>query len=372
MAHLQSILRKLGVHEPEAAIGEAKRAHLMELRVVRAWLLHGSRAAGGHRMESLYPFKSVHPNVIGTIGATPLVALQKVSAGAGGLVLLKLEYFNPGGSKKDRIALQMIRTARERGQLRPAQPVVELTSGNTGTGLAIVCTAYGHPFIAVMSEGNSVERSRMMRALGAEVVLVPQCDGSRPGRVTGADLARVNERVEQLVIERGAFRADQFQLESNPEAHTQGTGAELLDQTAGRIDAFVEFVGSGGTFTGVARALKKALPAVKCFVVEPKGAAVLSGAAVTRPDHRIQGGGYGRHLPLLDTKLCDGYLQVDDEQAIKVARRLAREEGIFAGFSTGANVAAALYLLESRLCQGSIVCIAADSGLKYLSTELFP
>lgn len=322
-------------------------------------------------MESLYPFKSVHPNVLGTIGATPLVALQKISEGAGGLVLLKLEYFNPGASKKDRIALQMIRTARAKGWLQPTQPVVELTSGNTGTGLAIVCTAYGHPFIAVMSEGNSVERARMMRALGAEVVLVPQCEGSRRGRVTGADLARVNERAERIVAERGAFRADQFQLESNPEAHTQGTGAELLEQTGGRIDGFVEFVGSAGTFTGIARALKKVLPSVKCFVVEPRGAAVLSGAALTRPDHRIQGGGYGRLLPLLDTALCDGYLQVDDERAIEIARRLAKEEGIFAGFSTGANVAAALYLLERQLCQGAIVCIAADSGMKYLSTDLF-
>lgn len=323
-------------------------------------------------IQTLPPFRSVHPNVTGSIGGTPLVALQKISAGTGGLVLLKLEYFNPGHSKKDRIALEMIRASRESGRLREGQPVVELTSGNTGTGLAIVCAAYGHPFIAVMSEGNSVERARMMRALGAEVVLVSQCEGSQHGQVSGADLARVNDRVEQIVRERGAFRADQFQLESNPEAHVHGTGAELLEQTGGRLDAFVEFVGSGGTFTGTSRALKKALPKVKCYVVEPRGAAILAGAPVTRPNHRIQGGGYSRTLPLFDAALCDGFLQVDDEDAIAVARRLAKEEGIFSGFSAGANVATALQLLKNQHPAGVVACIAADSGLKYLSTDLYP
>jgi cysteine synthase A len=322
-------------------------------------------------LQSLSPFRSVHANITGAIGTTPLVALQKISAGTGGLVLLKLEYFNPGHSKKDRIALEMIRAAKASGQLRDAQPVVELTSGNTGTGLAIVCAAHGHPFIAVMSEGNSVERARMMRALGAEVVLVPQCEGSRHGQVSGADLERVNARVEQIVRERGAFRADQFQLESNPDAHVHGTGRELLEQTGGRLDAFVEFVGSGGTFTGVSRALKKALPNVKCFVVEPRGAAILAGAPVTNPNHRIQGGGYSRTLPLFDAALCDGYIQVDDEEAMATARRLAKEEGIFAGFSTGANVAAALRVLQQHR-NAVVACLAADSGLKYLSTDLYP
>lgn len=316
--------------------------------------------------------KSVHPSVAGTIGKTPVVALQKLSAGTAGLVLLKLEYFNPGHSKKDRIALEMVLASRESGILREGQPVVELTSGNTGTGLAIVCAAYGHPFIAVMSEGNSVERARMMSALGAEVILVPQCDGAASGQVSGADLARANEYVEQIVKERGAFRTDQFELTSNPDAHAHGTGAELLEQSGGRLDAFVEFAGSAGTFTGVSRALKKALPDVKCYVVEPRGAAILSGATVTHPNHRIQGGGYGRTLPLFDVTLCDGYLQVNDEEAITTARRLAREEGIFSGFSTGANVAAALRLLRDQHPGGIVACIAADSGLKYLSTDLYP
>jgi cysteine synthase A len=320
----------------------------------------------------MFKFKSVHANVTETIGRTPLVALHKISAETGGLVLLKLEYFNPGGSKKDRIALQMIRMAKDSGHLAEGQAVVELTSGNTGTGLAIVCTAFGHPFIAVMSEGNSIERARMMRALGAEVIMVPQCEGSSHGQVSGADLARVNECVKHVVMTRRAFRTDQFQLESNPDAHAQGTGLELLEQTGGRLDAFVEFCGSGGTFSGVARALKRALPHIKCYVVEPRGAAILSGAPVTRPNHRIQGGGYSRLLPLFDPALCDGYLQIDDDQAISMARRLAREEGIFSGFSAGANVTAALQLLDRQHLAGVVACVAADSGLKYLSTDLYP
>ncbi len=333
--------------------------------------MHKSDPRSDRPCNDVHRFASVCSSVVETIGQTPLVALHRMCVGSGGLVLLKLEYFNPGGSKKDRIALEMIRASRASGRLREGQAVVELTSGNTGTGLAIVCAAYGHPFIAVMSEGNSVERARMMEALGAEVILVPQCEGSRHGEVSGADLVRVNERVEEIVRGRGAFRTDQFAFESNPDAHAHGTARELLEQTGGRLDAFLDFVGSAGTFSGVSRALKKTLPSVKCYVVEPHGAAILSGEEVTRPEHRIQGGGYSRPLPLFDAALCDGYLQVKDDEAIDTARRLAREEGIFSGFSAGANVAAALRLLTSKHRNGVVACLAADSGLKYLSTDLY-
>jgi cysteine synthase A len=334
--------------------------------------MHNSYQGDDRHRDDNHLFPSVCSNVLETIGQTPVVALHRISAGTGGLVLLKLEYFNPGASKKDRVALEMIRASREMGRLREGQTVVELTSGNTGTGLAIVCTAYGHPFIAVMSQGNSLERARMMKALGAEVVLVPQSAGSKHGQVSGADLAVVNDCVEQIVRERDAFRTDQFQLEANVDAHARGTGTELLQQTGGRLDAFVEFVGSGGTFSGVSRALKKVLPKVKCYIVEPQGAAILSGQQVTSPGHRIQGGGYSRSLPLLDVALCDGYLAVKDDDAISIARRLAKEEGIFSGFSAGANVAAALRLLQREHHNGVVACLAADSGLKYLSTELYP
>lgn len=311
-------------------------------------------------------------SILDAIGHTPLVALHRFCAGLDGLILMKIEFLNPGFSKKDRIAYQMIRGMRESGRLAPGHPVIELTSGNTGTGLAMVCAVLGHPFIAVMSAGNSMERARMMAALGAEVVLVPQAPGSRPGQVSGDDLALVERRTQELVKERGAFRADQFLMEENVMAHRLGTGAELWTQSKGKLSAFVDFVGSGGTFTGVAQALKERNPRIQCYAVEPAGAALLAGEPVTNAGHRIQGGGYARTLPLFDYSVCDGFLKVDDRQAIEAARRLARSEGIFAGFSTGANLAAAVHLFQGPYRGGTVACLACDSALKYLSTDLFP
>jgi cysteine synthase A len=312
------------------------------------------------------------PSVLDAIGATPLVDLARLTRGVPGRILAKLEYLNPGFSKKDRIARQLIEDAEADGRLRPGQTVVELTSGNTGTGLAIVCGVKGYPFVAVMSQGNSMERARMMRALGAEVVLVPQLPDSQPGQVSGGDLALVEQRAQRLVLERQAFRADQFRLASNARAHYLHTGPEILQQSGGQIDAFCDFVGTGGSFAGCAAALKERNPAIQCFVVEPVGAAVLGGQALERPNHRIQGGGYAMpDLPLLRREHIDGYLQVTDDEAIGVARRLAREEGIFAGFSSGANVAAALHLLGTSLTGKTIAVLLCDSGLKYLSTDLW-
>ena len=314
----------------------------------------------------------VHDSVLGAIGWTPAVELARITAGLEGRIVAKLEYLNPGFSKKDRIARQIVRDALRDGRLRHGQPVVELTSGNTGTGLAIVCAVLGHPFVAVMSEGNSAERARMMRALGARVDLVPQAPGSRPGFVTGDDLALVEARARELTAELGAFRADQFANPSAARAHETGTAEELWAQTGGRIDAFVDFVGTASTFAGVARGLKSRGASVRCYVLEPAGAAPLSGATVTDPAHRIQGGGYVMtDLPLLDGIPIDGYLAVDDAVAIEVARRLAREEGIFAGFSSGAVVAAALELLRGPHRGGTVAVLLADSGLKYLSTDLW-
>jgi cysteine synthase A len=224
-----------------------------------------------------------------------------------------------------------------------------------------------------MSAGNSRERARMMRAFGAEVVLVPQAPGSVDGQVSGDDLALVEARAEELRRERGAFRADQFRLPSAAAAHERTTGPELWSQIGGRLDAFVEFVGSGGTYAGVTRYLKAQRREIRCYVLEPAGAAVLGGGAVINPNHRIQGGGYSmpalRHL---DGVPVDGFLGVTDEQAMAVARRLASEEGIFAGFSSGAVVAAAVELLRGPERGGTIGVLLADSGLKYLSTDLWP
>lgn len=308
------------------------------------------------------------PSVLNAIGSTPLVELSRLTHGLKGRLFVKLEYLNPGGSKKDRMALQVIEDAEADGNLKPHQPVVEMTSGNAGTGLAIVCAVKGYPFIAVMSRGNSPERARMMRALGAEVVLVDQLSGSTHGQVSGGDLELVNQEAIRIEKERGAFRADQFHHQGNFRAHYLHTGREILEQTGGEIDAFCDFVGSGGTFAGCAAAFKEYNPKIQCFVVEPSGCAVLSGNEAVQPNHRIQGGGYSMsQLPLIKREHIDGYLRVTDEDAISAAQSLAKLEGIFGGFSSGANLAAAKQILAGR----TVVTTINDSGMKYLSTELW-
>jgi cysteine synthase A len=300
-------------------------------------------------------------SVVEAIGQTPLVELSRLTrelpSAQGGRLLAKLEYLNPGFSKKDRIARQIIEDAEADGSLHAGQTVIELTSGNTGTGLAIVCAVKGYPFVAVMSKGNSSERARMMRALGAEVILVDQMPGSQPGQVSGSDLALVEQATQRLTVERKAFRADQFQHPGNFRAHYLHTGAEILEQSGGAFDAFCDFAGTGGTFAGCAAAFQERNPAIQCFVVEPD-----------RPEHRIQGGGYSMaNLPMLERARVDGRIIVSDDEAMAAARMLARVEGIFAGFSSGANVAAALKLLPGR----TVVTVINDSGLKYLSTDLW-
>lgn len=312
------------------------------------------------------------PSAIEAIGSTPLVELQRLGKNLDGRILAKLDYLNPGFSKKDRIARQIIEDAEASGALHPGQTVVELTSGNTGTGLAIVCGIKGYPFIAVMSKGNSMERARMMSALGAEVVLVEQLPDSVPGQVSGGDLKQVEEETRRITDERNAFRADQFRLQSNFRAHYLHTGPEILKQSGGNLDLFCDFVGTGGSFAGCAAALKEYNPNIKCFIIEPKGAAVLTGEPATEPNHRIQGGGYAmKDLSMLKAHHIDGYLKVSDEEAIQMARRLAKKEGIFAGFSSGANVAAALTLLDGSFKGKTAVVLMCDSGLKYLSTDLW-
>lgn len=311
-------------------------------------------------------------SILGAIGNTPLVELKRFTMKLDGRILAKLEYLNPGFSKKDRNALQMIEEAEEDGRLKPGQTVVELTSGNTGTGLSIVCGIKGYPFVAVMSKGNSMERARMMKALGAEVVLVDQLPDSIQGKVSGGDLALVEEMAQKITIDRGAFRADQFHLEGSRRGHYLHTGPEIIQQSNGTIDAFCDFIGTGSSFNGCAQAFKEFRPDIQCIVVEPIGAAAFKGEPVTNPSHRIQGGGYSMiDLPLIDKNLIDGYLQVTDEEAMQTSRRLAKEEGIFAGFSSGANVAAAAQLLQTT-CKGkTVVVLLNDSGLKYLSTDLW-
>jgi cysteine synthase A len=315
-------------------------------------------------------------SVLDAIGHTPLVAADRLlqRLGLEGRLLVKLEYLNPGLSKKDRVALEIVQEALADGDLAPGQPVVELTSGNTGTGLAIVCGVLGHPFVAVMSKGNTAERARMMRALGAEVVLVDQAPGARHGEVSGADVELVEAEAQRLVRERGAFRADQFERAGSVLAHERHTGPEIWEASGGTVRVFAGFIGSSGSFTGVMRGLRNACDEVRGYAIEPTGAAILAGHPVTRPGHRIQGGGYSRTgsaLPLFDPSLATGYVTVTDTEAVETARLLARTEGIFGGFSTGASAAAAIQLLRGPEAGETIAVLASDSGLKYLSTELY-
>lgn len=266
----------------------------------------------------------------------------------------------------------MIEEAEAQGVLKPGQTVVELTSGNTGTGLAIVCSVKGYRFVAVMSRGNSPERARMMTALGAEVVLVDQLPDSMPGEVSGDDLEQVERVAQRIVRDRRAFRADHFQLTGSWRAHYLHTGPEILRQSCGQFDGFCDFVGTAGSFAGCAAAFKEHNPAIRCHLVEPETCAVLAGNAVTNPNHPIQGGGYSlAALKFISRAHIDGYIQVSGGDAVQAARRLARVEGIFAGFSAGANLAAAFKLLEGELRGKTIVILINDSGLKYLSTGLW-
>lgn len=318
--------------------------------------------------------EKVFDSICQTIGNTPMLNLRQIAKHyhLEGNILAKLEYLNPGFSKKDRPALQMIQEAEASGALLPGQTVVELTSGNTGTGLSIVCRATGHPFIACMSEGNSTERARMMKALGAEVIIVKQQAGSKKGQVSGQDLALVEQEAERITKERKAFRADQFKLMGSVNAHKYHTAVEMWEQSAGNIDVFVDILGSGGTFMGCAEQLKEYSGTIRCYAVEPESAAHYAGKPTQNHGaHKIQGCGYNMELPRVKREYIDGYIQVSDDFAVEVTRNLALLEGTFVGFSSGANVAAAIQLLQGEEKGSNIVLTLNDSGLKYLSTDLF-
>lgn len=311
-------------------------------------------------------------SVIEAIGDTPLIALDRLTEGLDGRILAKLEYLNPGSSKKDRVAKQILDEAEASGDLKPGQEVIELTSGNTGTGAAVVCAVQRRPFTAVMSRGNSPERARMMAAFGAEVVMVDQAPGSPVGQVSGKDLELVEIETQRLAIVRGAFRIDQFLRQGNSRAHEFGTAVEIWEASGGSVTAFCDFVGSGGSFAGMQTAFRARNAAVRGYVIEPETAAALAGAPISDPNHRIQGGGYSlAQPPLLEGLRPDGYLKVTDREAMECARRLAREEGVFAGFSSGANLAGALQLLAGPEKGGVIAILICDSGMKYLSTDLW-
>ena len=306
-------------------------------------------------------------NIVEAIGNTPIIELTKVHHGAA-RIFAKMEHLNPGASIKDRAALKIIQAAYRTGELQIRTTVVEMTSGNMGAGLAIVCGYYGNPLTVVMSRGNSAERVSMLENLGAKVVLVEQVDGS-PNNVTGNDVARAAQVAVEIARETNAFYVDQFNRRESVLAHYETTGDEIWRQLDGKIDAFAASIGSGGTFVGVSKRLKENNPNVKCFAVEPLGAEVLAGKPVSKPQHILQGSSYGIIPPKWDARLCDGFFAISDTEAQEMKQRLAREQGLYVGFTAAANVCAAVKLAESGLLRESamIATVLCDSGFKYQS-----
>lgn len=304
-------------------------------------------------------------NALQLIGNTPLIELAHLQAGDG-KIYGKAEFIQPGGSVKDRAAFHIIKDAYDAGALKKGQPVVEMTSGNMGAGLAVVCNMYGNPFIAVMSEGNSVARARMLEGFGAKVVLVPQVDGT-PGQVTGQDIAAATNQAIAIACDTGGFYVDQFNNPSSISAHYRSTGPEIWEDLAGNITAFVAAAGSGGTFTGTSKYLKEMDSSIVCAAVEPDGSRVLAGYPITDPKHVMQGIGYGIELPHWDSKLVDQYLAVGNDEAIHYRQLLAQKEGLYVGYSAAANVCAAVKLIASgRLGNNpTVATILCDTGLKY-------
>ena len=296
---------------------------------------------------------------------TPLIELKNSYDGNGRL-LVKMEFIQPGGSIKDRAALKIIRDAYKNKKLIKGQPVVEMTSGNMGAGLAVVCSAVDNPFIAAMSEGNSPERIKILRALGAEVVLVPQVDGT-PGRVTGNDIARAVEKAKEIAEEKNAFYVDQFNNPSSVSAHYTTTGPEIWNDLEGNLDAFVASIGSGGTFIGTSTFLKEQHKNIFCAAVEPENAAILKKGYVNNPKHIIQGTGYSLVPPQWNPDLADEIFTVTDEEVENQTKFLARNEGLYVGYSSGANVCAALKLMKSGILKEApvVVTVLCDTAYKY-------
>ena len=307
------------------------------------------------------------------IGRTPLLRLDRIKEHLRyeGDIYAKLEHLNPSFSKKDRIALGMIELAEQKGLLKPGQPVLEMTSGNTGTGLAMVCSAKGYRFICVLSRGNSIERRQMIEAFGGELVLVDQAPGSQKGKVSGEDLRLVEIEAERVAKETDAFFINQFKNFDNAKAQ-EPAGLEMWEQSGGRIQAFADFIGTGGTFMGYAAALRSCNPKVRCYAVEPHGLAYYKDEVFAgRDGHRIQGGGYAKELETVERGYMDGIITVTDNEAVEMTRLLAKAEGVFAGFSSGANLTAAVKLLQNEELGNHIGIVINDCGLKYMSTNLF-
>jgi len=308
----------------------------------------------------------LYNNIVETVGRTPLVKLNRISEGAGATVAVKCEFFNPLGSVKDRIGKAMIEDAETKGLLQKGMVIVEPTSGNTGIALAFVAAAKGYKLILTMPETMSLERRTLLAMLGADLVLTPGTEGMK-----GA----IGKAEEILRNTPNGWMPQQFKNPANPDVHAKTTAEEVWDDTDGQVDIFVSAVGTGGTCTGVGEVLKKRRPGVKIVAVEPKDSPVITqtraGEAVKPGPHKIQGTGAGFVPDNLHLDVVDEVLTVSNDDAFAMARRLAKEEGILGGISSGANVHAALELAKRPENQGKlIVTIACSTGERYLSTPL--
>jgi len=297
--------------------------------------------------------------MLNQIGNTPLIQIQRLSPRPEIKIWAKVEAFNPGGSVKDRIALGMIEAAERDGKLKPGGTIVEPTSGNTGIGLALVGAVKGYRVILTMPESMSIERRKLLQGYGAELHLTPAAGGMRAAI----------EQAEQLAAENGYFVPQQFQNPANPQVHRRGTGPEILRQCPEPIDFLVAGIGTGGTITGVGEVLRLAYPAIKIVGVEPADSPVLSGGEPG--PHKIQGIGAGFVPQVLNTNLLDQVVTVANVEAFETARRLARQEGLLVGISSGAAMAATIKVAEQLSRPATLVTVLPDTGERYLSTTLF-
>jgi cysteine synthase A len=301
----------------------------------------------------------IYDSILGTIGRTPIVRINRL-APEHVTMYVKCEFFNPMASVKDRLAIAIIEDAEKRGTLKPGQTVVEATSGNTGIALAMVCAAKGYPFVAVMVETFSVERRKIMRALGAKVILTPAAE-------RGTGMVR---KAAELADKHGWFLARQFENQANPAYHRSTTGPEILSDFAGkRLDFFVSGWGTGGTLTGAGEVIKLARPDTQIIATEPEGAALLSGKPFT--PHKIQGWTPDFVPAVLNRGIADRIVPVTDTEAMETARALAAREGIFCGISCGGTFAAALKVARDAAPGSVILAMLPDTGERYLSTALF-